>query len=252
MPRSRFPLSGRSAGVAVAMAALALGACQDAAMRLKSVGEQPALSNITDPTQAPGYKPVSMPVANDEVPPPANGSIWAPGARAFFKDHRASKVGDVVTVTVAINDQAKLNNQTQGTRNDNSTSAGINALGLEALLPNWLNASSLVNTNGTLNTDGQAQINRSEQIDITLAAVVTQVLPSGNLVIVGSQELRVNYEVRDLQISGIVRPSDIDTTNTVAYQNIADARISYGGHGQGTDLQQPRYGTQVMDIVAPF
>jgi flagellar L-ring protein precursor FlgH len=256
MTRSSFLLPVRRTGTAVALVALTLGlgACQDAVQRLKDVGEQPAMTNITDPTQAPGYKPVSMPVANDEEPPPSNGSIWAPGARAFFKDHRASRVGDVLTVTVAINDQAKMNNQTQNQRADTSTSGSTNLLGLEQILPSFVSAgtTSLLNTDGTLNTNGQAQTNRSEQIDLTLAAVVTQVLPSGNLVIVGSQELRVNYEVRDLQISGVVRPTDIDTTNSVTYDKIADARISYGGHGQGTSLQQPRYGTQVMDILSPF
>jgi flagellar L-ring protein precursor FlgH len=237
----------------VTLAALSLGLTACAGVdRLKSIGEQPALAKITDPTQAPGYKPVSMPVPNDELPQTAKGSIWQPGARAFFKDHRASRVGDLVTVQIAINDQAKLNNQTQGTRNDATTSAGTNMLGLEKVLPNWLNATSLVNTSGTLATDGQAQINRSEQVDTTIAALVTQVLPTGNLVIVGRQEMRVNYDIRDVQISGIIRPTDIDPTNTITYDKIADARISYGGQGQGMDLQQPRYGTQLMDIVSPF
>jgi flagellar L-ring protein precursor FlgH len=228
----------RRLGATTALAAFAVGlsGCAPTLDHLKNIGEQPAMAKITDPTQAPGYKPVSMPVPNDEVPPMNNGSIWQQGARAFFKDHRASRVGDVLTVSVAINDQAKMNNQTQGDRKDSTSSVGTNMLGVEKLLPNWLNASSLVNTSGTLATDGQAQVTRAEQVDLTIAALVTQVLPTGNLVIVGRQEMRVNYDIRDVQISGIVRPTDIDTTNTITYDKIADARISYGGQGQGMSV----------------
>lgn len=238
---------------AVALVALAAGLSGCAAgERLRNIGEIPAMTKIQDPTQAPGYQPVAMPVPQAEVVEHNFGSMWQPGARAFFKDHRAGRVGDLLTITVAINDQAILNNQTQNTRKDSTSSIGTNMLGLETILPSAISASSLVNASGALGTDGQAQINRKEQITTSLAALVTQVLPSGNLVVVGKQEVRVNYEVRDLQVSGIVRPTDIDATNTISYDKIAEARISYGGHGQGTDLQQPRYGTQFFDIISPF
>ncbi len=242
--------SAVTAGLFMALA-LALDACS-AADRLKNIGEQPAMTKIQDPTTAPGYQPVAMPVPDAEMAQHNFGSMWQPGARAFFKDHRASRVGDILTITIAINDQAKLNNQTQNTRKDSATSAGTNMFGIENILPNAITPSSLLNASGSLGTDGQAQISRSEQITTTMAALVTQVLPTGNLVIVGKQELRVNYEVRDLQITGIVRPTDIDATNSITYDKIAEARISYGGHGQGTDLQQPRYGTQFFDIISPF
>jgi flagellar L-ring protein FlgH len=81
---------------------------------------------------------------------------------------------------------------------------------------------------------------------------VTQVLPNGNLVVQGRQELRVNFEVRELQITGVIRQQDISSTNTVSYTKLAEARISYGGRGQLTDVQQPRYGQQLLDIIAPF
>ena len=220
--------------------------------RIKNIGEVPAMTKIQDPTTVPGYQPVGMPVPQSEVAQVNFGSMWQTGARAFFKDHRASRVGDLLTVTIAINDSAVLNNQTQNSRKDSETSAASKLFGLETLLPAAITPSSLVNASGSLGTDGQAQTNRSEQITTTLAALVTQVLPTGNLVIVGKQEVRVNYDVRDLQITGVVRPTDIDATNTVGYDKIAEARISYGGHGQGSDLQQPRYGTQLMDVLSPF
>ncbi len=238
-------------GAALIAVAIALTGCS-AAERLKNVGEVPAMTRVQDPTTVPGYQPVAMPVPNSEMAQHNFGSMWQPGARAFFKDHRAGRVGDLLTITVAIKDQAILNNQTQKTRKDSTSSIGTNMLGLETILPSAISASSLVSASGALGTDGQAQINRSEQITTSLAALVTQVLPSGNLVVVGKQEVRVNYEVRDLQISGIVRPTDIDATNSVSYDKIAEARISYGGHGQGSDLQQPRYGTQLFDIISPF
>ena len=243
----------RNSASAVAMVALAvaLTGCS-AEERLKNIGEVPGMTKIQDPTAAPGYQPVALPVPQSELALHNFGSMWQPGARAFFKDHRAGRVGDLLTITVAIKDQAILNNQTQNARKDSTSSVGTNMLGLETLLPSAISASSLVSASGALGTDGQAQINRSEQITTTLAALVTQVLPSGNLVVVGKQEIRVNYEVRDLQITGVVRPTDIDATNTISYDKIAEARISYGGHGQGSDLQQPRYGTQFFDIISPF
>lgn len=252
MTSSRTSILRNTASAATLITlAVALTGCS-AAQRLENIGEVPAMTKIQDPTAAPGYQPVAMPVPQSELVQHNFGSMWQPGARAFFKDHRAGRVGDLLTITVAIKDQAILNNQTQNTRKDSTSSIGTNMLGLETILPSAISASSLVNASGTLGTDGQAQINRSEQITTTLAALVTQVLPSGNLVIVGKQEIRVNYEVRDLQITGIVRPTDIDATNSVTYDKIAEARISYGGHGQGSDLQQPRYGTQFFDIISPF
>jgi flagellar L-ring protein precursor FlgH len=220
--------------------------------RVSQIGEQPTMTKLNDPTRAPGYQPVSMPVPDPSIPKPEFGSIWQPGARAFFKDQRAKRAGDTLTVSIAINDSATMNNQTQGNRGDSDAVSINNLFGLENTLDKFMNPASAVNTSNKHVSNGQAQIARSEQINLRVAAEVTQVLPNGNLVIVGRQELRVNFDVRELQLTGVVRPSDIDALDEITYDKIAEARISYGGHGQGYDLQQPRYGQQLLDIISPF
>jgi flagellar L-ring protein precursor FlgH len=233
------------------LAALVLAGC-NSATRLEELGEQPPMSKIKDPTKIPGYQAAEMPVPGAINAEPQYGSIWQPGARAFFKDQRAKRVGDVLTVVVTINDLATLNNQTQGNRGDSDSVSLTNLFGLENKLAKFMDPASAVNTANKRVQNDQAQINRTEQINTRFAAEVAQVLPNGNLVIVGRQEVRVNYEVRELQLEGIVRATDIDSLDEVTYDKIAEARISYGGHGQGTDLQQPRLGQQLLDIISPF
>ena len=247
MIRRRLPLT------VLAFMGLSLGACtNDTVAKLGELGEKPAMTKITDPTKDPGYTPVSMPVPNPVASNHQNGSIWQPGARAFFKDQRATRVGDVLTVSVVINDSAIMANETKGQRNDTDQVAMNNLLGLEKVAPKVLTPGSLINTSGVRNTDGKATINRQEQITVQLAAIVTQVLPNGNLVVNAKQEVRVDYDLRDVSFSGIVRPTDIDATNTIAWNQIADARLSYSGRGQSEDLQQPRLGSQLIDILSPF
>jgi flagellar L-ring protein precursor FlgH len=224
--------------------------------RLNTLGETPPLSQIKDPTAQPGYQPVSMPVPLSDAPPRQIGSIWQPGARAFFKDQRASRVGDVLTVAIAMNDSAKLNNETTRNRT-NTENAGLTSFfGLQTKLskifPSAVDPTSLVDANSATATDGKGVITRAEQINLRVAAMVSQVLPSGNLVIIGKQEMRVNFDVRELQITGVIRPQDIDAVNSITYDKIAEARISYGGRGETSDIQQPRYGQQLFDTVMPF
>jgi flagellar L-ring protein precursor FlgH len=243
------------AAVALALAAASLSAC-NTWDRLSQVGKTPELSAIKNPTHDPNYRPVSLPMpkAADDVRP-AN-SLWRTGARAFFKDQRASQTGDILTVLINIDDKAELSNSSRRTRTTRETSALNSLLGFEAnlnrLLPNQVDNSSLLDIDGATNNVGTGTIDREEAIQLKVAALVTQVLPNGNLVIHGRQEVRVNYEVRELQITGIIRREDITSTNTVSYEKIAEARIAYGGRGHITDVQQPRYGTQILDIIYPF
>jgi flagellar L-ring protein precursor FlgH len=237
----------------VILIASLLGGCSSID-RLKTIGEAPPLSPIDNPTTAPGYKPVQMPMP---MPQPASfnpNSLWRNGSRAFFKDQRAHQVGDILTVKVKIDDKAKVENETQRRRTAGEEAAVKDFLGRSAL-PGLIQAkvpSTLIATESATTMDGKGNTDRKDEINTNIAGVVTQVLPNGNLVIEGRQEVRVNFEVRELVVAGVVRPEDIESDNTIESTKIAQARIAYGGRGQLTDMQQPRYGQQVMDILLPF
>ena len=186
-----------------------------------------------------------------------DNSLWRSGARAFFRDQRARHIGDILTVNVVISDSASIDNETSRTRTgsdgvDIPAVAGLETLLVSKLLPSGAGTSPLIETNSSSASRGSGTVDRSEALRTNVAAVISQVLPNGNLVIEGRQEVRVNFEVRELIVAGIVRPEDIASDNTIDSRKIAEARISYGGRGQITDLQQPRYGQQVLDILLPF
>jgi len=219
--------------------------------RLANIGEQPKLSSIDNPTAKAGYKPVSMPMP---TPQPASynpNSLWRNGSRAFFKDQRAHQVGDILTITVNITDKANIANETQRSRASTENSGISNFFGLKKV-PGTDAAGNMLTTGSTASNDGKGSVVRQEAVQTNVAAVVTQLLPNGNLVVEGKQEIRVNYEMRELVVAGIVRPEDIQSDNTIDSSKIAQARIAYGGRGQITDVQQPRYGQQVMDVILPF
>jgi flagellar L-ring protein precursor FlgH len=229
-----------------------LAACS-AIERLKNVGEPPRLSAIENPVSQPGYKPVQMPMP---APQPAAfnaNSLWRSGSRAFFNDQRAHDVGDIMTVKVKITDKAEFDNATKRSR-ANKEDAGIDDFFGKKKLPilNSQLPTRLLTADSTASSEGQGSVNRSEALQTNVATVVTQVLPNGNLVIEGKQEIRVNFEVRELIVAGVVRPEDIESDNTIDSTKIAQARIAYGGRGQITDVQQPRYGQQVFDVLLPF
>ena len=235
------------------IAGLALAGCS-AADRIANIGEQPALTAIENPTTQPGYRPVSMPMPEPIVATYSPNSLWRSGARSFFNDQRAARVGDLVTVRVDITDSAQIANQTARTRSSSEEAGGGGVIGyqLDRLMLNGSTPETIANFGSDSSAAGQGSVNRSEQLTTTVAAVVTQVLPNGNLVIEGRQEVRVNFEVRELIVAGVVRPEDIDASNTIQSSKIAEARIAYGGRGQITDVQQPRYGQQLFDIIMPF
>lgn len=253
------------AGVArlliVATAAAGLSGC-GAWSRIQNIGETPPLTTIQDPTREPGYKPVQMPMPNPVSEDRRPGSLWASGTRAFFKDQRAAQVGDLLTVSVNLNEQAQLQNETKRDRSGSDTAnigtlfGAVGQLQKAGVLARAATgggqASDLLDAKGTSSSDGKGQINRTEQIVVNIAANVTQLLPNGNLVIFGRQEMRVNYEVRELQIAGVIRPQDISSTNTIDFSKVAQARLSYGGRGNLTEIQQPRYGQQLFDVILPW
>ena len=242
----------RAIGLAL-LTSSALSSCA-AIDRLKNIGEQPKLSAIDNPTAAPGYKPVQMPMPAAAPASYNPNSLWRSGARAFFKDQRAHQVGDILTVQVNITDKAIIANETQRSRTNTEDSGITDFLGSKTI-PNPAKAilpGRILTADSTASSDGKGSVNRSEALQTNVAAVVTQVLPNGNLVVEGKQEIRVNFEVRELVVAGIVRPEDIQSDNTIDSSKIAQARIAYGGRGQINDVQQPRYGQQVMDVILPF
>lgn len=233
----------------------ALGGC-NAIDRLQGIGQTPALSAIENPVAQAGYKPVQMPMPPVQSTYRASNSLWRAGSRAFFKDQRASQIGDLVNVRVRITDSAKIDNSTQRSRQSGENMGVEGMFGgetqLTKILADGVKPEALVKGSSSSTSNGAGSVKRQEQLVTDIAAVVTQVLPNGNLVIEGRQEVRVNFEVRELIVAGVVRPEDIEAGNAVESAKIAQARISYGGRGQITEVQQPRYGQQVLDVLLPF
>lgn len=242
--------------IATLLSATLVSGCGNMIDRVAGIGNEPKLDPIENPTKDPNYQPVSLPMPSPSVDIRQPNSLWRQGSRAFFKDQRAGKVGDILTVVIEIDDQAKLDNKTDQNR-DGSNNAGLdNLLGYETLLqdifPDGIDAGNLVNSDSGSTTTGSGSVDRSEAIKLRVAAVITQVMPNGNMVLKGTQQVRVNFELRELTVGGVIRPEDISNVNEIPYDKIAEARIAYGGKGTLSDMQQPRYGQQVYDIFFPF
>lgn len=243
----------------VLLAALLAGCT--VADRLAQVGRAPELSPIQEPSPLAGRQLVAVPMPPPEPQPSAGAnSLWRSGAKGFFRDQRARRVGDILTVNVSMADKAELSNETSRSRQSNDD-LGLGAvLGLQTKLDNVLpspdsdpiDPKALVNATSKMRNLGTGAVQRDETINLRLAATITQLLPNGNLVIEGRQEILVNFEVREIVVAGIVRPEDITPTNTIGHEKIAELRFSYGGRGQITDVQQPRYGAQVLDAILPY
>jgi flagellar L-ring protein precursor FlgH len=223
--------------------------------QLSRVGEAPKLSAIENPTAQPGYRQVNMPMP--EIVPASYqpNSLFSTEAKGFFKDQRAHRIGDILTVIVTIDDSAQISNATSRKRSAGNEANIGTSLGsvFGTKVPGIdVDATGGISTGGSMTDGGTGSVNRKESLQTNVAVVVTQMLPNGNLVIEGHQEVRVNFEIRDLIVAGIVRPEDIQSDNTIVSEKIAEARIAYGGRGQITDVQQPRYGQQIADAILPF
>ncbi len=239
----------------MAIAALSLTAC-NTFTRLAEVGKGPEVTEIANPVKRPKYRPVSMPMPGPKKVSSNANSLWRPGARAFFRDQRASDVGDILTIKLAIDDSAALGNKTTRARNDAEDGDVTNLLGLEGeftkMLPQAITPATTVSLGTKHTTEGDGEIDREEEIAVTIAGIITQILPNGNLVVFARQEIKVNFEMREVMVTGVVRPEDIDYSNTISHDKIAEMRVAYGGRGTLSDLQQPRVGTQMIDILFPF
>lgn len=224
--------------------------------RLGHIGQEP---KFTPKTQSP-ERVAMIAQGLPEAPPPRRiterASLWSSRQGSLLGDRRAMKRGDILTVVIDIQEQASINNSTSRSR------SGSESLGIPDLfgIPERINQGitdgasldSAVSLDSSSSSSGDGSVTRSEQLTLRVAATITDVLPNGVLAIEGSQEVRVNFELRELLVTGYVRPEDISRQNEITYDKIASARISYGGRGQITDMQQPRIGQQVLDVILPF
>ncbi|WP_119308940.1 flagellar basal body L-ring protein FlgH [Cohaesibacter haloalkalitolerans] len=241
------PLSANTFFVKPLLAVLGLILLVGCAGKQEPIGATPELTpvgmglnhQVVNPTLV-GYQPV----ANRSF-----HAMWSDDRNQFFTEPRAKRVGDVLTVMINIEDKANLDNASDRSRDSSEKQTlgfGFNLFGFGE------DGDAEFGVDSKSSTKGKGAINRKEEIDLQVAAVVTQVLPNHNLVISGSQEVRVNAEVRVLNVEGIVRPRDIAADNMITYDKIAEARISYGGRGRITEVQQPAWGQQIYDRVVPF
>ncbi len=234
----------------LALAAVSLGACST------------AVEAVRGPELAPvGYPAQLVPISQTYQAPPAPrsasaNSLWRTGARAFFGDQRARNIGDILTVNIDIDDQAQTSNTTSRSRTNDITGGVTNFFGLENSLgrafPGGFDPQNLVGVEGSSNANGTGSVSRSERVNLTVAAVVTDILSNGNLVIQGRQEVRTNREVRELTVAGIVRPEDISSANTIRHTQIAEARISYGGRGDISRMQATPAAQSLVERFSPF
>lgn len=225
-----------------------------------------ACSTVREAVRGPELAPVGYPAAlapmeqkmvmRDTPQPAGANSLWRVGARTFFNDQRASKVGDILTVQIDIDDSAKTSNETTTSRTSGIQAGVPHLLGLESslgkILPGGFDPANALSTNSKTTQDGAGAVNRQEKISTTIAAVVSAVLPNGNLVIQGTQELKINNDVRQLTIAGIVRPEDITSSNTIKHTQIAEARLSYGGRGDISRVQKTPAGQSLIERFSPF
>lgn len=228
-------------GCVIAAALVVSGCASDPQL----INREPEMTEVGS-----GLKPFEVPVPLNVFPastPSEPGSLWSASNRSLYSDTRARRVGDVLTVRISMDERARLDNRSDRSReSDIGLDVGFGVDGLFEL-PAVGGAAGSGSSSA-----GRGSIARSESLELSIAAVVTSVLPNGNMLIHGTQEVRVNNEMRVLSIAGIVRPSDVSKDNTVAYDKIAEARLAYGGRGRVTEVQQPPYGQQLYDLVTPF
>jgi flagellar L-ring protein precursor FlgH len=232
--------------------ALALAGCD----RLGQVGKAPDLSPITGNAEQRAMSVTALPDRLDPALPGDAASLWSRDRTSLLGDRRAKMLGDILTVVIEIDESAQIENSTDRSRSASEELAIPELLGLpqriDERLPGGARLGSAVAADSASSSRGNGSVQRSEELTLRVAATVVEVLRNGVLRIEGRQEVRVNFEVRELVVTGYVRPEDVSRQNEITYDKIAQARISYGGRGQITDMQQPRYGQQISDILLPF
>lgn len=224
--------------------------------RLDHLGRAPSLSDRRTGGEQAAMIHSGLPRRTDPSREVDRASLWTSGRKSLLGDRRAMRRGDILTVVIEIDEEAAISNSTSRSR-DGSEGLQISQLfgipqRVDDELPEGASLDDAVSIDSNSDSSGDGSVSRQEELTLRVAATVTNVLPNGILEIEGSQEVRVNFELRELLVSGFVRPEDISRRNEITYDKIASARISYGGRGQITDVQQPRYGQQVLDMILPF
>lgn len=236
---------------------LLVGVCSVAACgRLDHFGKPPSFSPREETQEHRAMYDPGLPLTAETNRVVDRASLWSGGQRSLLGDRRAIKRGDILTVVIEIDEEAEISNSTSRSRSG-SEDLGIPDLfgipeRINEKLPDGATLDDAVTINSSGSSGGDGSVSRKEELTLRVAAAVTQVLPNGVLEIQGSQEVRVNFELRELLVQGYVRPEDISRRNEITYDKIASARISYGGRGHITDVQQPRYGQQALDMILPF
>lgn len=220
------------------------------------IGKAPSFSNPLETREHSAMVAASLPLVLEETSPADRASLWSGQRSSLLGDRRAMLRGDIMTVVIEIDESAEISNETERSRNGSEALQVPQLIGLpqrlDEKLPEGASSSDLVSITSSSGSSGDGSVKREEKLTLRVAATVVDVLPNGVLSISGSQELRVNFELRELLVSGYVRPEDISRQNEITYDKIASARVSYGGRGQITDVQQPRVGQQILDAVLPF
>jgi len=214
----------------------------------------PPANNIERRAMMAAHPP--LPIEHTQVNSASRASLWTGARGSLLGDRRAMNRGDIMTVVIEIDDRAEISNSSDRSRSASQQAGAPQLFGIpqriDGTLPDGASVGSLVDLNSQSSASGDGSVSRNERLTLRVAVTVTGVLPNGVLEIMGQQEVRVNFELRELIVTGFVRPEDITRQNEITYDKIASARISYGGRGQITDMQQPRYGQQVLEALLPF
>jgi flagellar L-ring protein precursor FlgH len=240
------------ASVTLLAAWIFLGGCA----RGDHLGKPPDFTPTNDSREQVAMLSPALPLTIETRRSANEASLWSGSRQSLLGDRRAMRRGDILTVVIEIDDQAEISNSSSRSRSGSETLGVPQLFGipqrLDRRLPDGASSANAVSLDSSSQNSGQGRVSRNEQLTLRVAATIVDVLPNGVLAISALQEVRVNFEMRELSVSGFVRPEDISRQNEVTYDKIASARISYGGRGHISDVQQPRYGQQVLDIVLPF
>ncbi|MEO9651239.1 MAG: flagellar basal body L-ring protein FlgH [Roseobacter sp.] len=242
----------KNSALVIIFSAAAISGCA----RLDHIGKPPSFTPATETTEHNAMLSPGLPLREEGATPTEAASLWSGARQSLLGDRRAVQQGDILTVVIEIDEEAEISNATDRSRSG-SESLGVPQLfglpqRINRSLPDGASLGDAVSINSASSSSGDGSVKRNEKLTLRVAATIVDVLPNGVLSISGSQELRVNFEMRELLVSGYVRPEDISRQNEITYDKIATARVSYGGRGQITDVQQPRIGQQVLDVILPY